>query len=164
MIWSLLNFVIQIRLVALATIRKSITGYCVFLGKPLISWKTKKQTNISHSLTEAEYRAMTFLTREFNWLRYFLQDLQVTNLGAAKMHCDNQVVMHIATNPVFHERTKHIKLDCHLIKEKIQSRDVQTIFTPSHLQVTDMFTKPLGKAVFHSHHFKLSILYIHAPT
>lgn len=110
------------------TTRKSITWYCVFLGKSLISWKTKNQTTISHSLARAEYRAMASFTCEFTWLRYLLQDLQVTDLEAAKMHCDNQATMHIVANLVFHERTKHMELDCHLVRDKIQFEDVQTIF------------------------------------
>lgn len=101
--------------------RRSITGYCIFLGTAIISWKSKKQATISRSSFEAEYRALAATVYEAHWITYLLTDLQMTPEKSANMFCDNRSTLAMAENHVFHERTKHIKIDCHLIREKVSN-------------------------------------------
>ena len=94
--------------------RKSTIGYCTFLGGNLITWKSKKQTIVAKSIIEAEYRAMAHTSCELMWIKHLLKELRfVVNLPMT-MHCDNQATIYISSNPVFHERTKHIEVDCHI--------------------------------------------------
>lgn len=99
--------------------RRSVTGYCVFLGSSSISWKSKKQSTVSRSPSEAEYHALASTTCELQWLTYLLQDLQVPSITPALLYCDSKSACHIASNSSFHERTKHIDIDCHVIREKL---------------------------------------------
>lgn len=84
-----------------------------------MSWKSKKRHIVSRSSSKAEYRAMANLCCELTWLRYLFEDLQVAHPQAIFLYCDNKSAVHTATNPIFHERTKHIELDSHLIRHKI---------------------------------------------
>ena len=95
--------------------RRSTTDYCIFLGHAPISWKTKKQSTISYSSVEAKYRFMATTCCEITWLQYILRDLNVKHEQPAKLFYDNKAVIHIASNPVFHEQTKHIKIDYHVM-------------------------------------------------
>ena len=143
--------------------KKSITGYCVFLGPSLISWKSKKQPTVSRSSSEAEYRALTNTACEVQWLQYLLTDLHHTASLPIHLYCDNQSAIKIAQNPTFHERTKHIEIDCHLIREKVQNGIIHLMPIASKDQLADIHTKALPFPSFSTLLSKLNMVDIHNP-
>jgi hypothetical protein len=144
--------------------RRSTTSYCVFLGPSLISWRSKQYKTVSLSSAEAEYCAMTGACCELTWLRCLLRDLGLLHHEPALLYCDNKVALYIAAKPVFHERTRHIKMDCHYIRDKVQDDSVITRHVNSKHQLADIFTKPLGKETIVPMIYKLGVQDIHSPT
>uniref|UniRef100_A0A2N9HL42 Integrase catalytic domain-containing protein n=1 Tax=Fagus sylvatica TaxID=28930 RepID=A0A2N9HL42_FAGSY len=143
--------------------RKSTTGYCTFIGGNLVTWRSKKQSVVARSSAEAEYRAMAHTTCELTWLRTVLQEFGLLIQGPTPLYCDNQAAIHIASNPVFHERTKHIEVDCHFVRSKVESKDIITPFVPSGSQLADIFTKALPKNAIDSICSKLGVIDIYSP-
>lgn len=144
--------------------RRSCTGYFMSLGGAPISWRTKKQSVVSRSSAEAEYRAMASTVSELLWLRWLLQDIEAPQSHATTLYCDNQAAIHIANNPVFHERTKHVEMDCYFVRERVASGDISPRKIPTEDQVADLFTKALGTERFRFLVGKLGIRNLHAPT
>jgi hypothetical protein len=129
----------------------------------LISWKSKKQATISRSSTEAEYRALASTVCEIQWLAYLLADLQVSSISPAVLYCDSQSARHIAANATFQERTKHIDIDCHVVREKLRSKLFKLLPIPSSAQLADILTKPLDPQPFSYLLSKLGVHSIYSP-
>lgn len=124
--------------------RRSTSGFCILLGSSPISWKSKKQAVVARSSAEAEYRAMSLTACEITWVTALLKDMGLKNLPPAVLNCDNMAAVQIAANPVLHERTKHIEVDCHFIRDKITAGDIITHHVPSHAQLADILTKQVS--------------------
>ena len=99
---------------------------------------------MSRSSTEAKYRAMASVTCEITWVMQLLKDLQIEHHKPTMLFYDNQAALYIATNSIFHERTKHIEVDCHLVKDKILEGKIKTFHVATNSQVANIFTKALG--------------------
>jgi len=128
--------------------RRSTTGFAVFLGDCLVSWSAKKQAVVSRSSTEAEYRSLSTTTAELFWLRMLFKELCISLTVAPVLWCDNISALALASNPVFHARTKHIEVDYHFIREKVFNRDIILKFISTLDQVADVFTKGLPSSRF----------------
>ncbi|WZY98804.1 hypothetical protein YC2023_071133 [Brassica napus] len=138
--------------------RRSTTGYCTFIGGNLVTWKSKKQKVVSCSSAEAEYRAMLKLTNELVWIKGILKHLEIEQGTPMTMHCDNQAAIHIATNSVFHERTKHIEVDCHKVRQMIVLGVILPCYTRSEDQLADVFTKAARQKTMESIHTRLGLI------
>ena len=125
------------------TNRQSTIEYCFLLGDSLISWRSKKQTVVARSNTEAKYRALAATIAELIWLRWLLQDLGVDCSTTTKLHCDNRSVIQIAHNDVFHDRTKHIEIDCHFIRHHLFQCTLILQSVYSQDQLANIFTTPI---------------------
>lgn len=126
----------------------STSAYYTYFGGHLITWLSKKQTVDACSSAEAEYRSMTFGFSELTWLESLFRDLGVKLLSPATLYCDSQAAIHIVENPVFHDRTKHIEVDCHFILEKVQLRKLDLRHIPAAGQVADILTMALPRPLY----------------
>jgi hypothetical protein len=129
--------------------RRSTSGIVVFLGNNPITWLAKKQHTVSRSSTEAEYRSLASGAAELAWIRQVLCDLGLFLPSAPLIWCDNTSALALASNPVFHGRTKHIEVDYHFIRERVVRGDITLQFISTDDQLADVFTKALPSPRFH---------------
>jgi hypothetical protein len=137
--------------------RRSTSGLVVFLGHNPVTWSAKKQLTVSRSSTEAEYRALASASAELCWLRTLVKDLGIYLYHPPILWCDNVSALAIASNPVFHARTKHIEVDFHFIRERVLRKDLQVKFVSTLDQLADIFTKGLPSHRFQDLRSKLLV-------
>jgi len=128
--------------------RRSTSGFCVYLGDNLVSWSSKRQTTVSRSSAEAEYRAVAHVVAECCWLRQLLQELHISIPLATVVYCDNVSAVYMAANPVHHRCTKHIEIDIHFVYEKVALGQLHVLHVPSAHQFADIMTKGLPVQLF----------------
>jgi Reverse transcriptase (RNA-dependent DNA polymerase) len=106
--------------------RRSTSGFCIYLGKNIISWQAKKQATVSRSNTEAEYRSLASACTEIMWVDFLLKEITLSSHSIPILWCDNIGAIFLAANPQFHARTKHIDIDFHFVREKIVSNKLKS--------------------------------------
>ncbi|KAH9769131.1 retrovirus-related pol polyprotein from transposon RE1 [Citrus sinensis] len=137
--------------------RKSTGAYCIYLGNNLISWSSKKQSIVTRSSAESEYRALASASAEITWLQSLFKELKIECISVPTIWCDNISATELAKNHVYHSRTKHIELDMHFIRDKVLARELEINYIPSEEQIADILNKPLTFTQFNYLRSKLNV-------
>jgi hypothetical protein len=124
--------------------RRLTSGFMFSFGSGAVSWSSKKQPTVALSNMKAEYRSAAIAACEVVWLQKLLSDLGQSVDAPVVIYCDNINSILLANNPIFHVRTKHIKVHYHFIREKVLAKEIDFIHVSTENQVADIFTKALG--------------------
>jgi hypothetical protein len=127
---------------------KSTSGWIVKLGSGPISWSSKKQNMVALSTTESEYVAVSLAAQEIIWLRYLLIECGVTGNAATKLYCDNTAAIALSENSKISQRTKHINVRYHFIRDCVKAGTIEVKWVSTQRQPADLLTKPLGPHIF----------------
>eukprot|EP00253_Pinus_taeda_P014274 PITA_14274 len=138
--------------------RKSTFGCCFALGSASISWMSRKQKSVALSTAEAEYIVASMASCEAVWLRKLFSELFGFTLDTTVILCDNQSGIRLSENPVFHDRSKHIDIRYHYIRDMVQRGAIRLQHIDTDEQVIDILTKPLGKVKFLTFQEQLGIV------
>nr|GEY22080.1 ribonuclease H-like domain-containing protein [Tanacetum cinerariifolium] len=118
---------------------------------------SKRQHTISRSSAEVEYHGVANVVAETAWLRNLLCELHSPLSTDTLVYCDNVSVVYLSANPGQHQRTKHIKIDIHFIRDMVQTGHIRVLHVPSRYQYADIFTKGLPTALFEDFRSSLSV-------
>jgi hypothetical protein len=110
----------------------------------LVSWSARKQTTVSRSSTEAEYKAIANVAAEIMWIQTLLDELDIPHPPTASVCCDNLESTYLSANPVFHVRTKHIEVGYHFVREQVTRKQLNIRFISTKDQLADGFTKAMS--------------------
>ena len=138
--------------------RRSTSGFVFQLGTSTISWCSRKQATVAKSSTEAEYVALSTATQEVIWLRRFLVNIGVSIKGPVQIYEDNQGAIDIAKNPKHHDRTKHIDVCHHFVRERVASNDITVSYCPTGEMIADVLTKGLPVVKFRRFRDELGVV------
>ncbi|KAH9718448.1 hypothetical protein KPL71_022235 [Citrus sinensis] len=137
--------------------RRSINGYCVYLGNNLVAWSSRKQGVVARSIAESEYRAMAVCSVEITWISSLLNELELKVQGTLVILSDSTSAAAITANPIYHSRTKHFEIDLHFIRDKVMKGEIKISFVASKDQTADVLTKPLLYYKFDYFRSKLNV-------
>ena len=143
--------------------RKSTSGCCFSMGSGVISWFRRKQSCVELSIAEAEYVAAFSASCEVVWMRKLLYDLFDLQLDATCIHCDNQSFMKLSENPVFHDKSKHVEIKYHYIKDMVQRTAVKLWYVAMDEQIANVLPKQLARVKFEYFRENIGVLHIEAP-
>lgn len=128
--------------------RRSTTGYVFMLNNGVITWKSYLQKTVAISTAEAEYMAASDGVKEAVWLRQLLTDIEYDQGNSTPLFIDNQSAILLTKNAEFHQRTKHIDVRCHFIRERVKKGDILPMYISTKEQLADALTKPLPAQKF----------------
>jgi len=144
--------------------RKSTSGYFTFVGENLVTWRSKKQNVVALSSAEAEFRGMAKGLCELLWLNRLLTEIDFAPSCEMDLFCDNKAAIDISHNPIQHDRTKHVEVDRHFIKQNLETKVVRFPFVKYEDQLADVLTKAVCSKSFYNSLDKLGIKDLYAPT
>ena len=128
--------------------RRSTSGYFTLVGGNLVTWKSKKQKVVALSSAEAEFRGIAKGVTEVLWVSKLMTELGFLQLQACPLFCDNKAAVSISENSVQHDKTKHVEVDRHFIKEKLKAGIIALPFVRSEDQLADILTKAVAGRIF----------------
>ncbi|KAH9667197.1 retrovirus-related pol polyprotein from transposon RE1 [Citrus sinensis] len=138
--------------------RRSISGYCVYLGDNLVAWSSRKQGIVARSTVESEYRAMALCSTEITWINSLLGELKMEVENVPIILSDSTSAAAIAANPVYHSRTKHFEIDFHFLRDKVTKGELEINYVGSNDQIANVLTKPLPHHKFSCFRSKLKVI------
>jgi len=138
--------------------RKSITGYVLKLGESTVAWSSQKQKSVALSTTEAEYMAASQTVKEIIWVKSLLNSFALFQNLSTTLYLDNKNAEKLIRNPEFHQRSKHIDVRYHFVRDAYRTNEFTLEHIPSRDQQADLMTKPLTKAILETQKRMLNII------